>query len=460
MRLLSNKSGSVLLYSLLIISLITAIAIAVSVIVINELKLTSGAADATLAYYAAESGIERGLYTLKIMRNDGSSKLSDAVTEISSFPKGSEAAFENNADYSDEQTKSKTSEIINEEVKENQYIQADYYNVEDPLSDSGVVSIVVKSGPDDPAPNPDPDTWAEVSWTAWDSSGTLGTSTSAKKLIGPTDLQPDPPADIGWPITLDVFSTQSVTPVGYRLRIKALFGDLSSLTVTPYDGSNDPVTNLPSQIEIKSVGERGKFKQSLTATVPWKIPLFGLYDYVLFSEGDILKTIILSQTAYSSGVIEVEADNITVGLCTGCVGGGTCSDDGWLATSCSAVSTCDITTGGTSYCSLPINNGTYKLPFPAMIPAGQEYYISLRTESSNDGGTVEVVVDDPEEGELGLTYNYPDSASDWSTCTIPESFALGANTDRYIRFTNQDVDDVLKVDWYQISSYKIFSDCE
>lgn len=463
MRPLNNKSGSILLYTLLVISLITAIAITVSIIVVNEIRLTSGAANATMAYYAAESGIERGLYTLKIMRNDGTSTLTDAVDEISSFPKPGEASFDNNADYLNEPTSSKTPEIIDEEVIENDYIQADYYNVDNPLTDSGVAQIVVSNGPDAPEANPNPATWAEVSWTAWSSNGTLGTSTSARKLIGPTDLQPDPPTDTGWPIVLDVFSSQqdSIVPVGYRVRIKALFGDLSTLSVIPYDNAGSQVADLPSQLEIKSVGERGKFKQSLTATVPWKIPLHGLYDYVIFSEGDILKTIILSRQAYSSGVIQVEASNITDGQCSDCLGVvGDCQNLGWLATSCSVTATCDITTGDISYCSLPINNGTYTLPLPTMVPAGQEYYVSLRTESSNNGGTVEVVIDDPEEGELGLTYSYPNNSLGWSTCTIPESFALGTNTDRYIKFTNQDANDVLKVDWYQVSSYKIFSDCE
>lgn len=64
-----DNQGSVLLYSLLIISLITVIAITVSMVVVNELKLSSAAANGTMAYYAAESGIEKGLYTVKIERN-------------------------------------------------------------------------------------------------------------------------------------------------------------------------------------------------------------------------------------------------------------------------------------------------------------------------------------------------------------------------------------------------------
>jgi len=502
MGLKNNKSGTILLYSLLVVSFIAAIAVTLSVIVVNELKLTSGAANATLAYYAAESGIERGLYAVKLMRNDGTSTLSSAVTEIGSFPKAGDASFENGADYSNGQTSSKTSEIINEEVIENSYIQADYYNVENPLSDAGVVQIVVSNGPDAPETNPNPDTWAEVSWTAWDSNGTLGTSTSARKVIGPTDLQPDPPADTGWPITLDVFSDQPIVPVGYRVRIKSLFGDLSSLSVIPYDGAGGQVTDLPSQLEIKSVGELSKFKQSLTATVPWKLPLHGLYDYVIFSEGDILKTVILSRPVYSSGVIQVEA-----GLAGGVDCHLNCEEDWefccqdcinntiWDGLECFSSPTanpnvaCYSSTPPGGVCKLiaAVPGGDYHegnawgftLPIPDGVPEGEEYYVSLRMGYENklcSGGECgrEVAV---EIGGQSAIVGDP-GIDDWHTCTIPETFALGNpslpedDSNRTIKITvhplgppgnnGDDWDDPerMAVDWYQLSTYKIFPDCE
>ena len=79
----SNQKGLILLYALLVISLITAIAITVSIIVIKEIKLTGGSTDSTLAYYAAESGIEKGLYTVKVYRSDGTKTLNDAVNAVS-----------------------------------------------------------------------------------------------------------------------------------------------------------------------------------------------------------------------------------------------------------------------------------------------------------------------------------------------------------------------------------------
>jgi hypothetical protein len=487
MRLLSNKSGSVLLYSLLIISLITAIAITVSIIVINELKLTSGAANATLAYYAAESGIEKGLYTIKIMRNDGST-LSDAVAEISLFPKGGEAAFENNADYSDGQTKSKTSEIVNEEIKENQYVQADYYDVNSPLAPTNEVKYITVKNDDSVS-----SAWAEVSWTAWDGSGTLGTSTSARKVIGPTDLYEV------WPIDLEGAFSDPFDPVGYRLRIRALFDDLSAVTVMPYDGLPPPpgggvkVADLHSQIEIKSVGERGKFKQSLTATVPWKIPLSGLYDYVLFSEGDILKTIILSQPAYSSGTIQIEASLGSTQECRpDCAD---CLAVTWDGLSCGTKMYCygaeavpysEEHQVGVCYLGHDGNAREFTLPIPTLVTEGEEYYVSLRMwymcNDDDDDGTCNDPHTPPRDRKIaveifGQSVVVDDQADTldqvWRTCTIPESFSVGNSSlpvgdpSRSIKFSTISGGatqwwgyDWMGIDWYQLSTYKIFEDCE
>ena len=47
-----HNQGVVLIYALLVIGLLTAIALTVSIVIINELRLTSSSTDGTLAYYA------------------------------------------------------------------------------------------------------------------------------------------------------------------------------------------------------------------------------------------------------------------------------------------------------------------------------------------------------------------------------------------------------------------------
>jgi len=468
-----NEKGLVLLYALLVISFLTAIAITVSIIVVNELKQTIGATDATVAYYAAESGIERGLYTVKRRRSDAKVSIGDAVMEIQGF---GETMDESEAHYSTSGTKTGTSQIFHETVLKNDFTQVDYYDAESPLNpdpERQVRSLVIINEGDDP------ETWAEVSWTAWDTNGQLGTSERARVVIGPTDLSN------GWTISaLDVFSG-TFEPVGYGVRIKPLFGDLSDLTVTPYnqEGANPPIVeDLPSQVEIKSIGTLGTFKQALTARVPWKLPLFGLYDYVLFSEGDIIKEVVLSQPTYSSGTIEVEANIVPTGRCVWLSACNACQGEGWtgLCPSGAPQVTCfgsentdDIISG---HCKIRPDSGLYgfTLPIPDTVPEGEEYYVSLRLHYDCSDGICDERDLAVELSEQSSIVNDQATGEDevWRTCTIPESFSIGDpslpedDPSRTVIITNNPygdtwtVGDIIRVDWYQLSTYKVFEDCE
>jgi len=461
----------VVLYALLFMALITAIAIFVSVVIINEIRITRTAVEATLAYYAAESGVEKGLYKVKVSRDSGD-LLSDVVDVIKAFEDDSN--FDNDAGYTNEQTNTASSKIENQVIKENDYIQADYYNVDAPLGATNIELIGIHNGGDNP------DSWAEVSWIAWDTDGKLGTPdpTSSTRVIGPTDLQSDDPVGLGvlgQPVSLTgSYIGLPAAAAGYRLRVKALHGDLSDVTVTPYEDNTLPPPepdyvesyDLPSQVVVRSVGTRGKYKQSLEAVVPWKIPLYGLYDYVLYSEEPIAKTTILSSPVYSSGVIQIEADNESAS-CINCAVAGTCYDQDWLANACTGdrVScTIDLSPAAASFCTLRDNIGQdefFTLPIPEMIPKAEEYYLSLRYRPDDgSSGTLEILIDDPQEGQLGLTFDYTgDVSSDWDICTLAESFSLSAELDRNITYTNQDNNDNIDLDWYQISTNKIYKDC-
>ncbi len=494
----------------MVISIITAISITVSVIVVNQIKLTSGAANGTQAYYAAESGIEKGLFAVRAMRDDPDFYLDDdtdqdhidfsAIYIIQGY---TDSSFVNNASFDISQAFAETPRIENQEIKENEFVQIDYYDVDNSLSPSAmVVGITVQNSGDNPA------SWAEVSWTAWDDQGLLGNSTLARKIIGPSDLS----SVNGWPINnLDVFDPDSGTgfdgdPVGYRVRIKAFKaiptdtepGDLSSVTVIPYDGipgSSNEVTELPSQVVIKSIGERDGFKQSLVVSVPWKLPLFGLYDYVLFSEGDIYKDIILNAPTYSSGVQNVEAGLTALGnQCAYTTTCDTCQTNGWYGRC--PVGTSNVACwaeGGApgdywdGTCQIKPETNFYMygfiLPISDTIPAGDEYYVSLdlgyncKLAADCDERDISIEIDGQSVviNDLAVGEGKVDADNTkWITCTIPDTFSLGDpslpinDPSRTIQITNHpygvgggfdEVGDNIVIDWYQLSTYKMFDDC-
>lgn len=424
-----------LLYALLFMALITAIGIFVSIVIINELKLTSTAVDATLAYYAAESGIEKGLHTVKMNRGKGGVTLGATVTEIQGY---NASDFDNRAKYDNEGT-NQISGTIDDSLKKDEYVQIDFYNVDEPLVNSGIRRVKVSGT------SVNGEAWAEVSWTGWKSDGVWFSEPSAKKFIGPTDL-----AD-GLDFELSMGTVPIIDVVGYRIRIKALFGDIEDLVVTPLDENRVEKEEPSSQVVVKSVGNKGKFKQSLTAIVPWKVPLHGLYDYVLFSEEALAKTIIVGREIYTSGAIQVE--NNLSSPCTGCPhpSYGTCID--WLAMCCAEFSSCTVDPN-TGNCKLDSTSTHWVLPIPDYIPPAEEYYLSIRARYSTAGDSMRLFTGSTckEIADQGTT--------DWFSCTIPDDDfgTLSNNSLKFERMTGNTGD--IDVDWYQLSTYKIFDDCE
>ncbi|MDD5040080.1 MAG: hypothetical protein PHY34_02935 [Patescibacteria group bacterium] len=522
MKVLNKQDGQVLLYALLVISFITAIAITISIIVVNELRLTTMATDATVAFYGAESGVERGLYTVRVTRESGTETVGTARDRIRS----QNDTLDSSATYDNSGTDMASSFIEHETVQENQYVQADYYNAIDPLADSTVRSVEILNEGDNPA------SWAEVSWIAWDENGQIGPSENTRIAIGPSDLEPNPITGRGWIIPrLDVFST--ISPVGYRMRVKAFkavpssseTGDLSDLSVIPFDAENgqgNRVTDLPSEIAVNSVGQVSSFKQSITATVPWKVPLAGLYDYVLYSEGEIVKDIVLNRQTYSSGALEMSVGLTAAGpQCpletTSCA---TCMANGWqgwcpdgtVNIACWAEDgapgqfydgTCEIrpqSYWGEVSTSNWQNYG-FIAPIPDTVPEGNGYYVSLRIGyQCGDGGGplpdpivetlckgrdievevngVAVVIDDLAVGEMDSS-----TEVEWVSCTIPDTFSLGDpalsadDPSRTIRVTNhpygqiqnpfpysgtgwmEGTSDLVVIDFYQVTTAPLFPDC-
>jgi len=70
-KVINRQEGATLLMSLLILSLTMASAVALSRIILGELRMTVSATNYLRAFYAADSAIEKGLYYVKYSRVNG-----------------------------------------------------------------------------------------------------------------------------------------------------------------------------------------------------------------------------------------------------------------------------------------------------------------------------------------------------------------------------------------------------
>jgi len=439
---MKKQSGIVILYALLIIALITAIGISISIIIIRELKLTQNMHYATLAYYAAESGVEKALYTVKTSRD--TKNLSDTIDILKSYDQG----LDNGSKYNDKQTDIQQETVLTTLAKD-QYTQVDLYNYKQPELGAGVESLWISwSG----AP------WLEISYVEWIPGNPVdfGIQRSYRSFYNITSS----------PVTIAGQDEFPKATSNYRVRIKALYEEASNLEIKAYnidDPSNCPPNNkpeeclvdLPSYVVVKAVGNMGEFSQSLTALVPWNTPLFGLYDYVLYSEGQIEKKIIVGQPIYTSGAIQ--AESALTGSCTSCRKyNNSCPD--WKAVCCAENASCTIDAAGTGTCKIEGTNSTHwVLPTPSYVQPAEKYYLSIRANYIGTGSRkMQVILGDTCK-DIG---DQKAGSNGWVSCTLPEDdFTITPNVNIMFKQNITGGTGEVDVDWYQLSSYKIFDDC-
>ncbi len=249
-----NREGALLLMSLLVMAGLVSAGSSFAIITMQNLRQSSLIDNGIQAYYAAETGVEDALYEIRknetaIASMDGSGSLSNGGTWSRSI--------------------TTTVSSVSESIDENNYIYLDLYDPDDSLTSQNIKQLVVTwegSG-----------SWIEVQivpWrsTAWDDSN-LGTPTTQLYSVAQS------------PKTITLGADSNVL---YRVRIKALYADISSITVTALNESAI-ATDIPANITLYSTGVFSRTNQVVRATLPHRSPLAGAVNYVLFSEEDLIK---------------------------------------------------------------------------------------------------------------------------------------------------------------------------
>lgn len=255
-----KKRGSVLLLALLLLAGVSAASLSVSKNAIDELVAARNLSTASVAYYAAESGVEQGLYLLR----KTTERLADFPVS-GTMPVGQESATWQRKIPETGQSDSRQMALL---AKDTTW-QIDLFDADDGAFASSSVQRLELSWEG---------SWLQVSWSGWhDSEWTPVVS----KQMGP--------AQSGTAVTL---STPENERAGlFRVRFRALFGDVNNLIVKGLDESGANV-KLPDNVVIKAVGSFGQVEQAVAATLPRHSPLSGLYEFVVFSEDSLVKELV------------------------------------------------------------------------------------------------------------------------------------------------------------------------
>ncbi|MDP1709399.1 MAG: hypothetical protein Q8L21_00735 [Candidatus Komeilibacteria bacterium] len=252
----TSEQGSLLLMSMLILSGIVTAAGTMGIVTLQNLRQSIAVDQGLVSFYAAESGVEDGLYELR-----------KKETIAATLPLG--GVLTNTASWS--RSIVTTADTLTKDIDKNDFWEINIYNPDDSLSPlSNPIKSVQITWTGDGAE------WIEAEVDSW---------TTAGDLIEPTKTLFSHASNPG------IVNFQDAATIMYRLRLKALYGDAADMTVTAYSGLNagGSVVPLPAQITLFSTGSFLRTKQALRATMPQRSPLGGVFDYVLFSEDDLTK---------------------------------------------------------------------------------------------------------------------------------------------------------------------------
>lgn len=229
--------GYALLLAVVVTGAVLTTASALSSVIISEIRQTRDFGNAIQAQASAEGDLEQAMF---ILRKSGDDQLARGTSTVGAVTREVE----------------EMAPVRPFTIDEN-----DFISLSVPNNFSGDITI-----PHDtwfPGSNctPPEESWIEVSRSTWDAA--TGTFT--------TDRQPHAYSESAISIAIPVNTLE--------VRIRALHCDIFALRV---DG-------LLSRIRVRSTARVQGISQTVEVAIPRAAPAAGLFDFVIFSEGDITK---------------------------------------------------------------------------------------------------------------------------------------------------------------------------
>lgn len=250
---MSKTTGSTLILSLIILTAVLSTATTFAVIALSNFKQSKSIDDAVVSYYLAEVGVERGAYYFRRHNTDPlSCGVSNCNLDIEGEDKG-------NIGF----------------LSKDDSVQLDVYA---PGGSGYTIRTIVP---------------------AWERTDPVFTPNLEISLVGWNGMQFSDPykkihfyAESGNPV--DIYSNCKIngSPINcnfYRIRFRALSTDMKNLQIIAKDQTGAQ-QNFPGVFQVKATGSFGKSQQASAIITSHLPPLSGLYDYVLFSEEELIKT--------------------------------------------------------------------------------------------------------------------------------------------------------------------------
>ena len=289
-----ERQGTVLIVSLIVLSSIMISSSGISALIINSLQQTTALDRAAVAYYAAETAVERTVW--EIRRGD---LLETPLPE--SVPESAAVRLPNGSFWS--RTVSGSDPEISLSVPAYGFVELE---ISDPASvlgslegwslergGTGLDHLEVSWEWDPSSPCDEfgdcPVLFAE--WLRWSPIGLdfdpfdislPGILSFTRRYLPGAPARIPPLGEAGFPDSL------SVPDYAYRVRLRAEYSDLRNVIVRAYDRFGNQ-TEIPGRARVEAVGRFGNTYQKIAVSVPRKVPLSPLFTYAVFSECSLVK---------------------------------------------------------------------------------------------------------------------------------------------------------------------------
>lgn len=272
-----HQKGNVLLLALLVMAGLITVGIGIGAIVLNEIRQTRNVDFSVLAYYAAETSTENALY--KLRKEDAVLSCPVGSCEPIGYCSGGEnepclyssGNLTNLATWTRKVTDRE--QIIYGKIKKNEVLQIDLYDPDQIGWAAGVESVMIEWS--DSCSNC---SWIEFAFVNWIPGAGVNWADNRTKFQYPITSSP-------------IINNAFVSTKAYKIRIKALYGDIDNLTFTAWSENNAGGSReeIPAKINLTSTGAFAVSKQAVKMTMPRRSPMSGLYDFVLFTECSLVK---------------------------------------------------------------------------------------------------------------------------------------------------------------------------
>lgn len=274
LQVTQQRRGSTLLLALIILSGLVATSLTVGTIVVTRLRGVKAIDDSVLASYAAESAVEDLLYAVRKGERCVVREALGVIREEGCISLNASGTLWNTAAWT--RTVAPPSNLRSFELAEDRVEQLDLFPPTGDLVDTGVRALLVT------ALAPASDAWLEVTWVPWLRTGEWAPA-GGRVLFGPSEIAGRVEKDV--PLSV----SGGGDPIGYRVRMRAISGDVGTLEVRARKSDGTRVDAFGSRITANIVGTMGSAQYATRVEFPSFSLLAPVFDYVLFSECDIVK---------------------------------------------------------------------------------------------------------------------------------------------------------------------------